>query len=191
MKKKLLTMCSLVVLLIGATGFNAGATFITGNIGFSGADITPGSLATATQIAFGQMVVIPTPTGTFTGVPVGTTSVTMQPLTFSPIFSVTNPLWIFSAGGVTYSLDATSATVSISGPNFLNILGTGTAYGTGFTPTPYFFSITATDSSGVGSSITAGVSNSSTRAVVPVPASLFMLSSGLIGLAVIRRRFRR
>ena len=189
MKKKLLTMCSLVVLLIGATGFNAGATFITGNIGFSGADITPGSLATATQIAFGQMVVIPTPTGTFTGVPVGTTSVTMQPLTFSPIFSVTNPLWIFSAGGVTYSLDATSATVSVSGPNFLNILGTGTAHVTGSTDTPYFYSVTATESQGGGTSITAGVSMA--PQVVPVPPSLVMLSSGLIGLAVIRRRFRR
>ena len=148
--------------------------------------MTPGSLATATQINFANMVVngAPAPTGSFFGVP-GNTPVTMNTLTFSP-FVANNPLWSFVSGPTTFSLDATTVTVQAKNANFLNILGTGTAHGTGFDPTPYFFSITATDASGAGSSISAGVSNSNT--VVPVPPSLVMLSSGLIGLAVIRRK---
>lgn len=187
--RKLLTICSLVVLLIGATGFNASAAFITGSIGFSGGDTTGGSLATATQITFANMIVnaLPAPTGTYAAVP-GNTSVTMKPLAFSP-FVPNNPLWTFTVGPTTYSFDAATATVQTQNTNFLNIMGTGTAHVTGSTDTPFFYSVTATDAAGGGTSITAGVSNNAQ--VVPVPPSLVMLGSGLIGFVAIRRRARR
>jgi len=194
MKKKLLTMCSLVVLLIGATGFNAAATLITGSIGFTGGDNTVGSLASATQISFANMTVngSPAPTGSFASATSGTpVTVTMNNLTFNP-FVTNNPLWSFTLTVSPYTnfyFDAQNATIQGQTANFLNILGTGTAYGTGFTPTPYFYSVTATESQGGGTSITAGVSMA--PQVVPVPPSLVMLSSGLIGLVAIRRKFRR
>ena len=180
--KRLLIICSLVALLVGATVFDAGAVLITGGIGFSG-KVTPntGSLATATSISFTGFTTNAGPTGNFAAVPAGT-AVTVVPLVFTP-FAPAAPWWSFASGGNTFGLNTTGVTMVNQTSSFLNILGTGMATETGFDPTLYNWSATATVALG-GIDFTGGISNAS----VPVPPSVLILASGLIGLVAIRRR---
>lgn len=188
--KKLLVLCSLVVMLLGLTAFSATAAFMNGGISFSGTyTLDTGSISTSNAFATFSSVVISSGSGIWAPVTPGT-SATFTPFTFNPTNNVT-PLWSFTFGGVTYSLDALASTmlaVKTGGilPT-LTVTGTGTAHASaGYADTPGAYVITANESQ-----TTFSFSSSSGVAPVPEPGTVILLGSSLLGIVVVgRKKFR-
>ena len=76
--------------------------------------------------------------------------------------------------------------------NALGVLATGTIVqiaGTGFDPTPVFWSAAYTQNGGPGAQINGSFNNSTTPFVdVPAPATLALFGLGLVALGFVRRR---
>jgi hypothetical protein len=183
--KKILIKASLVLLLIFGMAANASALpLMTGGVSFSGNDaVDTGNVLTATKFTSFSGVTITTGSGTWLGA--GGTSATFAPFTFSPPSNVTG-LWSFTFGGVTYSLNALSSTMTFSRESgdipALDVTGTGTIFAsTGFDPTPGAYKITAQQGD-----VTFSFSSSSKA--LPEPLTLILLGSGLLGLACLRRK---
>jgi len=188
--RKLFIVCSLVVALIGVAALNAGATPITGNISFSGTSSTDNTDFTlATEFTSFSNVIVSTTGGNGSYTPdISGQSVTMTTFTFSPSLSPSPlvPLWQFTHGGKTYSFNATSLTISSSISDSITMGGTGMAYITGFDATPATWVLSANNSGMTQSfSMSTGVSS------VPVPAAILLFGPGLVGLAAMRRRFKK
>jgi hypothetical protein len=184
--KKLLIVCSLVVVLIGVMAFGAVATQITGAISFSGTDTQSNTdLSVATAFTSFTNVVVSTTGGTGTYLPalLGQ-AVTFNPFTFRPSLfpSPVVPLWTFDFGGKTYSFDATGVSVDFSNQNTITMEGTGTAHATGFDSTPGQWFFSANNALG-----TSSFSVSTEASAVPEPTSLLLFGLGLVGLAGVRK----
>ncbi len=189
--KKLLVVCSLVVMLIGVTAFNAAALQFTGDISFSGG-VTPkdsGGFATynylnAIQLTFPSLAVITAVDGQYAGLPTYTQIVTFNTVTYNPVTVPITPLWTFVNGSLTYSFGATSMTVSDWSANSIKLVGVGSASITGFDASPGTWLIT-------GNSAGQTASFSSSAAVVPEPSTLLLMGSGLLslfGLLALRKK---
>lgn len=108
--------------------------------------------------------------------------------------NLTDPFWQVSFGGTTFSLTLDNINTDFSSENSLVLSGTGTMNGTGFDPTPALWNWTG-NRTGSGDLTVQTFSDSSTTDFdppeVPEPATLGVLSVGLIGLGFAARRRRK
>lgn len=172
----------------------AQAAYINGSIAFNGnvATTPSGPLAAATGFTFTNVTIAANQHfGSYLSVP-NNDPATFNPVTFIPATSG-GQLWIFTDGPNTYSFDITSMSVnpliSFGTPTttIRTIYGTGTAFITGFDPTPGTWSVTATESGGASLSF-----SSSAAAAGPVPdggATVALFGASLLGLYGVRRKF--
>jgi PEP-CTERM motif. len=192
MKKRVLKFWLLGIVGLGLTSAQLpAATYITGEIGFTGGTTLNGPISSATAFlsffgpsgpGFDVPVVGGSPTGSYAGVPVGTLA-TFNPFAFDVQPATPHTLWTFTVDSTTYSFEINTVSISYQGPGFLNIQGQGTAYITGFDPTPGTWSIT--DTGGNGPVFTFGNITS-----VPEPSSIAFLAGGF-GLMLLNRIYRR
>lgn len=174
-----------------ALASSASAAFISGSIAFSGGfNTTPtvNDLLNATGLTFsGVTVTSGTQFGDYASVP-NNQAATFNPLTFSPP-TVGVQLWTFTIGATTYSFDIGSMGVMGPGPapfgggTSLALGGHGTAYITGFDPTPGRWQVTANQNR-------QSLSFSSGADVPDGGTSIALLGASLLGLAGLRRKFR-
>lgn len=189
--RKWVTIFSLVVALIGGVAFEAGAIPITGQISFSGTNKTnasdPYDLTTAT--AFTELFAyVVSANGNFGAIPLppSFTVVDFHAFVFDPPALSVTPLWDLTLGSVTYSFNAGGVVIDAWTKSTISLGGPGTAYITGFDPTPGTWSILA---SGAGTWF--GFAASSNVAPVPEPSTLFLMGSGLLGLWGFRKKFKK
>jgi hypothetical protein len=180
--KKLATVCSLVVLLIGVMAFNAAAVPITGAISFEGGyTVTGGDLATATSFAsFSGTKSTGAATGSFAPI-LGGTAINMAPFAFNPLFNPTN-LWNVNLGGVNYAFDMTSVTFLAQDSLAISLRGAGLAKIDGYDDTVGTWILTANSIGGTFSF------SGSSGIPVPEPSTLILIGAGLLGLVGIRRK---
>jgi hypothetical protein len=167
----------------------APAAAVTGEIAFSGGvtfDTT--SLATATTVtswfsgANPGVLQVQDVTGSYIGhVSVGNFATMAAPWIFNPS-TATSGLW--TVGGFTF--DLTSATIHDQTASFLDITGTGTVSGNGFSSTPALF---AFSSQSAGGQMESHFSVSANTISVPDNGStvaLFGLALALLGVVLPR-----
>jgi hypothetical protein len=195
MKNQVVRTCLLAVVGFSLTVLPLkAATYIYGDIAFTGGATLNGSLATATAFTsiFGPLgpgndvQVLFGATGDYAGVPGGTLA-TFNAFAFNPAPVTPFTLWTFTVGPTTYRFDIDSVVISFQGAfqgiGFLNLQGEGTAHITGFDPTPGTWSITDTGANGP-------VFSFGNVTSVPEPStSLFILGGfGLMLITTLRRR---
>lgn len=192
MKTQIQKYWLLAVVSFGVASSQVGAaTYISGEIAFTGGATMNGTITSATAFTsfFGPLgpgtgvpVVGGAPTGSYASVPAGTLA-TFTPFAFNPPSATPFQLWTFSIGPTVYSFEVSSVVISYQGPGFLNIEGQGTAYITGFDPTPGTWSITDTGMNGP-------VFTFGNITTVPEPSSFAFVAAGF-GLMAFNRLFRR
>jgi len=157
------------------------ATYVTGEIAFTGGATLNGSISTATAISsyFGGPTVVAA-SGSYSAIPNGTI-VTFNPFTFNPAPISTIQLWTVSVGGKTYSFDLNSVSIAFQNANFLNLTGNGVAHVDGYDATPGNWNISLGGFQGVP------VFTFGSIAVVPEPST----SALIIGAGFAMLAFRR
>lgn len=183
--KLLLTILAAGLVGSAFTAPQAKADQINGAITFAGGAIfDTNSLATATRVDQFKNVAVMSRSLDFEAFTNVGDAVTMaEPWIFNPS-TPTPGLW--SVGGFTFDLDA--STIVLQNSNFLLITGTGTIYGNGFDATPGTWSFTAQspDANGVFS-FSAG---SAAQGVPDGGTTVALLGVSLAGLGLLRRKLR-
>ncbi|HLP75593.1 MAG TPA: PEP-CTERM sorting domain-containing protein [Candidatus Paceibacterota bacterium] len=166
------------------------ATYITGDIAFTGGATLNGPLATATSFTSffgtGGSPTVLAATGSYSAIPNGT-PVAFNVFTFNPQPFAATQLWSVNVGGTTYSFDLSTVAISFQSSSFLNLQGTGVAYinDGNHLPTTGTWNITATGFS------TMPVVSFAYVASVPEPSTAaLILGAGLITVAFRRVRSR-
>lgn len=169
------------VLALGASllfPLRAECALITGQVGFGGAVVPATNLATTDTLSFLPSVFVVQASGDLAVLPIGS-PVAWNGFTFQP-FAPVSPLW--SAGP--FAFDLAQVSIVARGPDALALVGQGTLTGAGFSPTAYDWSLSA-DRTPSGTFVSFSADNSPT--VVPEPATLFLVGTGLL---LIARRLR-
>ena len=186
--KTILTLLVIGVVSCGLFSQQAQAVPITGGISLAGNYVTnTGNLNTATAFNSFPTVLVMSVSGSYAGVPTGTSSpsVTMSGFSFNPFSSSVIPLWTFMSGGSTYSFDLTVLSSRLQpGDNSLTLKGTGTLHITGFTDTTGTWLFTANQASDTFSF------SSSNGAVPDSGSAVALLGIALAGIEGVRRALR-
>lgn len=171
-----LSLLTLVLIGLLAPGLAAQAVPIAGEIHFAGLwNPTPGPGAgTATGIDFPAFTIVLAGTGDYAGL--AGTGATFTDFTFTPFGGSVVPLWSVSSGGVDYSFDLTSVSVDFQSATQLTLSGTGILHITGLDDTPARWDWTGNQGAEL-------FSFSADNVAVPEPATLGIVTLGLIGLA--------
>lgn len=183
--KTILTVLAVGLLSGGLFCQQAQAAFITGDITFGGVvTYDTNSLATATRVNVWNSSFVTSSTGDFAAFTFTGEAVAMAaPWIFTPS-TATPGLW--SVGGFTFDL-ATSTVVSQSS-TFLNITGTGTLSGNGFTPTAGTWSFTSSSTGGLQT--TFGFTADTTGSTPDGGMTVALLGIAFVGLEGLRRKLR-
>ena len=176
------------VLVIAALtlGNSARADFITGQIEFGDTN-TPASTVTPGEVVPSNPATVTLATGDYLGL--DGDAATFDPIVFSP--ASPGLLWTINSGGNTYTFTIDSFLSSSQDSQFVNLMGTGTATATGYLPTNGTWTITDTNSSGVGEDFTFGASSNVTNSVPDSGSSALLIGLGLVGIAIGAPSFRR
>jgi hypothetical protein len=159
---------------------------VTGDITFGGVvTLDSTSLAAATQVSTWNTSFVTSSSGGFSGIAFGTAVTMTAPWTFN---SGSHPaLW--SVGGFTF--DLTASHIVSQSSMFLNVLGTGTVSGNGFTPTSANWSFSISNPTG-GNQMTFGFTSdtTSTAATPDGGMTVALLGIAFVGLEGLRRKLR-
>lgn len=166
MRKILLALATLALAAV-----QAGADPVTGKMALGGINTF-----TPTSLTFVNPAVVLLSTGDFSMFPVGTFVHINNAASFAA--EPGTELLDMTAGGTTLTLTINSFVVESVTANFLNVLGTATLTETGKSATPYDFSLTSSRPDGT----TSFALDVAPPAVVPEPASLVLLGTGLLSL---------
>lgn len=176
-------MKRLALALTIALAARAGATNITGNLAIAGLDTFTGN-----SITFHDPGTVLLATGSLS--PMAPPDPTPLNLANEPNFLAESGKELFSwtQGGTTITMTVDTFIVNNDNAFFLNVLGKATLTETGFSPTPYNFSLASTRPDGT-TSYTLDVTQ-----LTPVgePSSLILLGTGLLSMWLLywsRRRF--
>jgi hypothetical protein len=163
---------------------------IQGDVTFFGAwqakaldGTTNATIDSAAHIAFGDANVSQA-IGDFAGAK--DVPVQYKSFTFNPFVGPIAPLWTFQVGTTTFSFTLENITVGMQTATQLALIGTGTAFGTGFDATPFNWTFSG-DSTGALLSFSASAFNA---VGVPEPSVIGLLGLGLIGIGAVRVRRR-
>ena len=159
---------------------------VTGDITFGGVvTLDSTSLAAATQVSAWNTSFVTSSSGGFSGIAFGTAVTMTAPWTFNS--GSHSALW--SVGGFTF--DLTSSAIVSQSSTFLNVLGTGTVSGNGFTATPATWSFSISNPTG-GNQITFGfTSDTTSTATAPEGGmTVALLGIAFVGLEGLRRKLR-
>ena len=172
----------------------AGAALLGLTAAASAAPITPGSILsldgndtfTANSVTFIGNGNIGFGTGSFAGMScVGCMTMT------SFTSGTSTPFTLYSGNGTSLSASSDAFSFSSGVLDNLTVVGAGTLTLTGFDPTPGNYILTTQGPSGAEVTFSVTTVGSGAPAVVPEPASLVILGTGLLGLGVVVRRKRQ
>ena len=108
-------------------------------------------------------------TGSFAGAQ--NANVTWNPFSW-PLGSA-SPLWAFTNGGLVYSFNLATDSINSQDNTFLNLLGSGTLYATGFDPTPGLWSFTISNpTGGTHTDFSFSFANSQTATTIPTSPTI-------------------
>lgn len=185
---KHLTLSLVLVGAMMALASEAQATSITGGISFSGfAGPTGGSdWSTATGVAFTNPALAGSGTGSYAGV---LAFATFNNFTYDPGLSPSPvELWTFNYWGKTYSFELSELDSVVKAGNAsassVVVSGSGTLHITGFDDTAGTFVFSG---NGANNSFSFSASDGAS-ATVPEPASVFLLGTGMLGIAALAQR---
>jgi len=179
-----------LVVAMMAVATEAKASSITGGISFIGSATPTGGSdwSNATGVHFDNPAFAINGTGSYSSVGVGIT--TFNDFTYDPGLSPSPvDLWTFNSGGLTYSFDLDTLTSVVKAgsadASSVVVYGTGLLHITGLDDTIGTFVFS-------GNSANSSFSfSASDGAKVPEPASVFLLGTGLLGIAVFSQRRTR
>lgn len=171
MKRMLLALAFALALVVQAR-----ATPVTGKLAIGGIDIF-----TPTSVTFDNPAVVLLSSGDFSSIGVGTTVDVHNAASFA--MEPGTELLDITTASATFTMTVDSFVVESLTNNFLNVLGKATLTETGKSATLYNFSLTSARPDGT-TSFAIDVAPPA-AAVVPEPASLLLLGTGLFSLALI------
>ena len=164
---------------------SAHAAAIIGNITFDGgAQLDTATVNTATKVVSWVSPQVQSRDGDFLPVLVGTAVSITAPWNFNT--GLVAPFW--QVGGFTFNLTSSAIVVQTGG--FLNVAGTGSITGNGYTPTAATWRFTAQDpSAGVPAVFSISASTGAQGQAVPDGgSSIALLGLALTGMAMVARK---
>ncbi len=165
--KTILAMLAIGFISCALFSEQAQATPITGDLGFSGGSaFNTTSLATATRVN-SWFAFVGTTTGSFVGVPIGSSVTLAAP-------------WIFNPSA--------TATIDTQNSHLLSITGTGTLNGAGFDSTPGTWAFSAQSAGGIHQASFTFSADTTGAGVPDGGSAVALLGIALVGLEGLRRK---